>query len=444
LKNVLKRLPLISLMLLTVTACSVDSADIETWKGTQNGPKKIAGVLIDPAMPIDLRAEASLALMDINRTDLFIESFRKMDAADADGVILHAAPLFSSAVNPAKNNPGSAETALTPKQVHAKDGLYLMLDFAAKASRPIVEKELISWCVQGNYKVRAMAGYNIRIIAKKIGAPAAAALARLLTTEQPASRTIAELIREIGDAKALEDASTIIAASLRATPTAITSTHLEAAAIIGGAPVADVLLGYATDVKTGIELQRLALRAYSVGLEKKVIPGSETDLQRLIAVANNTEFDRIHREETWMTISQIPLPAAANAIAELLSSPELFFRLVGSRLLLRVDPDTWTPKILRTPDLVRSPSEVEDFIDLFCRFPRIAPALATLVKDRNLMARGFAISVLGVIGTKSQLPALEAVSADISSNNSPLPEGFSGKTTAEAARAAIDAIQKKG
>ena len=77
---------------LTLTGCQIDDEKIALWKTTENGPKKLAGALIDPDQPLDIRVKASIALIEIKNLDLVRESFQKMEKADAQKVIGALAP----------------------------------------------------------------------------------------------------------------------------------------------------------------------------------------------------------------------------------------------------------------------------------------------------------------------------------------------------------------
>ena len=46
------RLLLVSVLVFGLLGCEVNEEKIELWKGTQNGPKKLAGTLIDPEIEL--------------------------------------------------------------------------------------------------------------------------------------------------------------------------------------------------------------------------------------------------------------------------------------------------------------------------------------------------------------------------------------------------------
>ena len=149
---------LLCLAALLLVRCSVTEEKIELWKGTQNGPKKFAGTIIDPGVELNLRVKAAVALVQINNWDLFRESFTKMDKADGDQVIAVIAPSLGEV---SKGDGGCEEVGLIKNQIDAKDGLFKMLDFVGSKSKPIVVDFLVVWCIEGNFNRRFLAGEHI-------------------------------------------------------------------------------------------------------------------------------------------------------------------------------------------------------------------------------------------------------------------------------------------
>jgi hypothetical protein len=424
------------LVALLALGCEVTEEKIELWKGTQNGPKKLAGTLIDPEISMDLRAKAAVALVEINSWDLYRESFQKMDKSDSSKVVQAVAPILAE-----MTKPQAGDESLTKLQVDAKDGLFIMVDFAGAEGLPAVQAPLVAWASEGDYNIRAMAGqYNVRTVVKKLGAPAAEALAALLSVDQIVIEHVARLIRDVNDEKANANASRQLADNLKANVEKIQEVHLVAAAIIGGEPIADTLLDLATNNKVSAELQRFALRAYSQSLDQGHIKPSKDRLDRLFKMAENTEYDRYQREETYLVIAQAGDKEDAVRVRKLLSNDVFFWRLVGLRCLLRMDPEGQIKPALETEDLARSGEEINDIILWVIKFPKLLPKLRELVGDGEPFARGVAIYVLATAGTSADVALLEKRAGDTTK----LPKGFEHKTLGEAAKAAIAALKKKG
>src|SRR3954447_7790425 len=52
-----------------MSGCKVSAEDIDRWKGTVKGPGKIVAVMQADKYPMELRTQAALALIDMDRTD---------------------------------------------------------------------------------------------------------------------------------------------------------------------------------------------------------------------------------------------------------------------------------------------------------------------------------------------------------------------------------------
>ena len=236
--------------------CDVTEEKIERWKGTKNGPKKLASTAIDPKVSIPLRAKAVVALTEIQDRDdedvwaLYTKTFEKMKKADAEKILDLAVPSLAKKVE------SGTKGAISKNQVGAKDALFIMLDFAGGKGKVAAEKALINWCIN-DYNIRALAGkYNIRAIVKKIGPPAAEALIKLLQFKEIAIKFVAELIRDVKDETVITKASIKLAEEFRKNAAKLQEIHLIAAAVIGRDAIATMLLDFAANGELPPEVQR--------------------------------------------------------------------------------------------------------------------------------------------------------------------------------------------
>ncbi len=425
------------LTLLLLAGCEVTEEKIDLWKGTQNGPKKLASTVVDADIQMNLRAKAAVALVEINSWDLFRELFKKMEKGDAENVVTAVTPILAKMVE----KPGSKEKPIGKLQVDAKDALFIMLDYAGGEGKAAAERALIGWCI-GDYNVRAMAGqYNIRTIVKKIGAPAADGLVPLLNVKSVVIKHVAELTREVKDKKVLAKASTQLATDLRANVAAIQEIHLVAAAIIGGGPIGDALLDFATNKDLSDKLQRFSLRAFSESMSKEAITLSDKQVDKLFAMAQDTNFDQYQREETYYVIAQAGRKSDLERMRKLLTEKSSFWRAVGLRCILRIDGEGQLNRSLREiAKQTTSKSNVGEVIARIKSFPKLLPKVRELLSDSPAFSKGIAVSVLGEMGTKEDLKKLE----QLTGKKKRLPKGFSHKTLGEAAKAAVEAIKKRG
>lgn len=424
--------------------CEVTEEKIELWKGTKNGPKKLAGTAIDKDVPPPLRAKAILALVEIQDRDdedvwnLFTKTFEKMHKADAENVLNLAIPELAKKVD------GESKDPINKAQVGAKDALYVMIDYAGGEGKVTAEKALLRWCTT-DYNSRALAGkYNIRAIVKKIGPPAADALITLLNFDEIAIKFIAELIRDVNDETVLTKASSKLAEELKTNVNKLQEVHLITAAIIGRDPIAQTLLTFAGNKDLTPELQRYSLRAFSEGLARKTIKINEQLMTSLFEIAENTRLDQHQREETYYVIAQVGRDGDRERIAKLLKSQDPFWRAIGLRCLLRTDEKGDQLDALLTEldqlKLSKNTEDVDEAVQRIASFPQMLPAVRKLISSSSVFAAAVAAGVLEKIGSSDDIKILEPLKKE----SKRLPSGFKYKTLSEAAETAIESIQERG
>jgi hypothetical protein len=430
----------VAVALFFAIGCEVTQEKIQLWKGTKNGPHKLADAVTDEEIQIGLRANAAVALVEINSWELLRESLGKIKKEDAERVVGAMVPALAWIVEAEDNADGKA---LSKLEVDAKDALFIVLNYTSGNAKDMAEKALIDWCVR-DYNGRAMAGqYNIKTIVKKIGPKAAEALVPLLSVDQLVIKYIAELIVEVGDKKVLEKASSQLAADLRKNLKKLDKVHLISAAVIGGIPVAEALLEFATDKELGAELQRYCLRALSDSIDKKVVVLAQEHIDKLFEMAESPDFDKYQREETYYVIAQNGRKEDVPRIRKLLVEKSSFWRAVGFRCILRMDGEEQlspTLKEIERLKLTKGKSDIEEIVSRIASFPNLLPEVRKLLDDSSSFIKAIAVGVLGKHGTNDDKKVIQ----ELSNSKIPLPKGFEHKTLGEAAQAALGAIQKRG
>jgi hypothetical protein len=431
------------LAFLTLLGCAVNEEKIELWKGTKNGPKKLAATAVDKDVQIPLRAKAVVALTEIsdrsdeNIWELFIKAFEKMDKGDSAKIIEAAAPILAKKVATAPKG------SVSKTQVSAKDALYVLLDFASGNGKTAVEKALIDWCTK-DYNIRALAGkYNISAIVKKIGPSAAEALTPLLNVNEVTIKYIADLIHDINDPKVTQTASQSFAKNLKANIKKIQEIHLVAASIIGGDPLGKLLLEFAANPDLSPELQRFSLRAFSEGVAKQNIASSKTHLDALFEIAENSKLDQHQREEAYYVIAQMGGKDEVNRVRKLLRSKTSFWRMVGLRTLLRLDGESLVESVLKDIEKSKKVSdsdEVDEIVVRIAAFPAVVVKVRELLSDESEFIAGIAVAVLGEAGTKDDLALLKSLLNDERN----LPKSFKHKKLSDAVKAAMEKIEERG
>jgi hypothetical protein len=435
---------LLVLGLWALTGCEVTQEKISLWKGTKNGPQKLAGTVVDSEVSLDLRAKAAVALVEINAWERFRGAFKKMDSAEAALVANTVVPILAEKLD--GNGTVSSRrgiSAISKLQVDAKDGLYLLLDHAGAAGQKDAQAALIAWCVKDD-NTRAMAGqYNAKTIVKKIGPAAAAALVPMLTVDRVAMKHAADLIREVNDKVVLAKASAHLAGELGTHIDQIDHTVLSAAAAIGGVPVTDVLVDLATDRDLGAKLQRPALRALSTGVKNRTVELNDSHIARLFSLAESRKIDRHQREEAYYVIAQAGRMSDLPRMRRLLARKDPFWRAVGLECILRVDGQGQLKGVLHSIARFKrtmKPDDVEDVIRRVSSVPGLLPQARELLGSRSSFVRGVVLGVLGRIGTEDDARNLTKLFND----KTKLPKGFKYTTLGNAARAAARAIEMRG
>ena len=431
------------LALVIAVGCAVNEEKIELWKGTKNGPKKLAATAIDKEVPVALRAKAVVALTEIsdrsdeNIWDLFIKSFEAMDKADSAKIIEATVPIL------AKKVADGPKGSVSKTQVSAKDALFVLYEFASGKGKADAEKALIDWCTK-DYNIRALAGkYNISAIVKKIGPSAAKALTPLLNVNEVTIKYIADLIHDIDEPAVTKLASETFAKNLKANTGKIKELHLLAASIIGGDALAEMLLSFAANPDLSAELQRFSLRAYSEAAAKKNVTVTPAQIEKLFEIAENSRLDQNQREEAYYVIAQVGTENDAPRVRKLLRSKVSFWRSVALRSLLRLEGESQVLSLLQEIDKsgrVKDNEEVEDIISRIAAFPAVVVKIRELLSDESTFIVGIAVGTLGEAGTKDDLELLKPLLNDERN----LPKSFKHTKLSDAVKAAVEKIEERG
>ncbi len=196
-------------VLVWVAGCKVTAEDIEYWKGTVKGPGKIVAVMLADKYPIELRTQAALALVDMERTDRdgtaeLQQALQRLNDAERAQIIQGMVPGLEALMKQADaNSEGPA-----PRQIRAKDASYLLITHAPDAEKARLTLDVVNWYVE-DFNGRSLAGnYSAEQVVRSLGSPAAKALVKGLKARLPQQAMVkmAQLIGQIADADARKDA----------------------------------------------------------------------------------------------------------------------------------------------------------------------------------------------------------------------------------------------
>jgi hypothetical protein len=201
-----KLVVLCSVVGLLLAGCKVDSDDVQQWKETVKGPSRLRAVIGSDRYSPELRTEAALAIVEMDRTDIdalsilskAFDELRRQDRATSEAIVGGMIPrlqaLLSTAPDPEASGPD-------PRQVRAKDAAYMVIPYAPESSRNELIRTVVGW-YSADFEGRSLAGdYSAEQVTRALGAEAAGMLVDALHEKMPpqAMIKIAEIIGEDGD-----------------------------------------------------------------------------------------------------------------------------------------------------------------------------------------------------------------------------------------------------
>jgi len=197
---------LCSAVAVSLAGCKVDSEDVQQWKGTVKGPTRLVAVIGSDQYSPELRAEAALAIVEMDRSDvdaLFLlkralDDLRNEGSAVSESIVAGMIPRLEALLS---ESPGQAQTAPDPMQIRAKDAAYMIIPYAPEEDRDELIRAVVSW-YSADFEGRSLAGdYGAEQVTRALGADAAGMLVDALHEKMPpqAMIKIAEIVGEDGD-----------------------------------------------------------------------------------------------------------------------------------------------------------------------------------------------------------------------------------------------------
>jgi hypothetical protein len=144
-------------------------ANIEKWRGTEQGPSKLEKALRDGDLDPDLRAHAAQVLVAIDKLDTVNDALSKMTPDARTQVVGKLGPRLWADAKTA-----SESERPTQKSQLAKDGLYVIRGMAAAKDRDLIDGYLVDWLGGAYFDQRSAVGRtNGEFIVRAIGPKAA-------------------------------------------------------------------------------------------------------------------------------------------------------------------------------------------------------------------------------------------------------------------------------
>jgi len=189
-----------------LAGCKADSDNIEMWKGTVKGPTRLMAVVGSDHYSDDLRTQAALAIVEMDRSDVSslnllksaLDELRHEDPEASKMIVAGMVPRLETLL--AEEGESSDNGALSA-QVRAKDAAYMVIPYAPEESRTTLTRSVVGWYSR-DFEGRSLAGdYSAEQVTRTLGAEAAGMLVDALQEKMApqAMIKIAEIIGEDGD-----------------------------------------------------------------------------------------------------------------------------------------------------------------------------------------------------------------------------------------------------
>jgi hypothetical protein len=411
-----------------LVGCEATAEDIERWKGTQRGPAKITAVVVDDRYSEELRARAAMALVEIAGWDHFNAAFERLSREERQAVIHAMVPgLVEMYASGAAATDGQGPT---DAQVNAKDAMADLYPMAAAEDQAALQEPLLDWATS-DFNGHFLPGRrSIAVITAKVGAPAATALARILTEENVVvAGKVAALIKEHGNAESKLVASTTLAKTAASIEGAIRPSLWTAMAAVCGPPVRQFTLSYAARTQGDVDSQINALACVLNGGAPECRPGctESADIEGILAIAENEQQDERIRAAAFDTLREHGTKQYLSRFLKLIDDRDARYRATGVDIAASVGGGPAIAQILekigssreRWPwKLSNARTGNQEYglcnmgLGLLEQAEGIREASLAGLTHSNAFVRGGAANMLGVVGTADDIPQLQSLAND--------------------------------
>ncbi len=222
-RSIVHKTAIAAVITLAISGCNVSDGDIEHWKHTQRGPRKITTVLVENRYDQAMRVHAARALIEMkhpnaNGLELLQSAFQSMAPADREPIIHALVGELRTMLGPTQ---GASAQAPTEQQIKAKDAAYVILrgdgrsSFASGEDRAALTTLVLDW-ILSDFNTRALAGsYTAEQVVQAIGPTAVDRLTQSIAfseTSIPVVVEIAKLVNGIGTPQGKQAATARIVA----------------------------------------------------------------------------------------------------------------------------------------------------------------------------------------------------------------------------------------
>jgi hypothetical protein len=414
----------------------VTHGNIDHWITIEGGENKLKGA-ISGGYSAELRGHAVAALVqaDLDGVNLADEALGKLPDSDQQAAM-------GEAVKRLMELGGGTQVGQTPqgKQIIAKDALFQLRKHASPADRDKIDVFLAAWVVADPPK-RWETGRNTgdKILAE-LGPAASSELKRALAAGTPALKEVSAALGKIGTPQDRDDAVQAILEGLKAKGGAPSDDMLLAVGSLGGPKAMDWLLPLIKDPDP--EMRFKAMQVIGKNPDHKELLRA---LDAAIAAAANDKEDGRVRDEGLGVLQAIGGKEALDALvkSKLFDDPKEVVRFEAYEVALRGAKELAIVPVFEALPEKKDypPGLLEKYVGQYVRpiGPKAVEPLRKELGSKNWVARLAAIQLLGDLGDKQDLPALEALAKDQTKLR-----GWPGQATiGSEAQAAAEKLKKK-
>jgi hypothetical protein len=388
-------------MAASVSSCEVTSEKIQSWKQTVKGAAKIRAALRDQAQKLPIRVEAAEALCEMGLFAPLADDIKALTPGDRKKVMETLSKRLIAKME--GSNPG----ATTRIQIQAKDALFSLREMAEPAQRKTMEEKVVRWLL-ADWQKRSAGEHSADKVMTGIGAAAGLVLAETIGQGTPVVVS-ATMLRKVGSQQHRDEAARkLVELAARQKPPQVQTFH--ALGKVGSL----VAVKYLEQVAQKGEFQKRvwALRALALFPHPSVI-----GTMKGIASDDSLKDDEaLLRDEAFTVLEKIDDEQALVALSGFLDNKEETVRYRAAEAILGGFGARGLTKLLEglSSRYTYQKEDLVDFIekDIQQLGTNALPPLRRALSSKSWVARLIAVRMLGRIGSKQDVTALEKLGSD--------------------------------
>jgi hypothetical protein len=385
--------------LLALGCDGVSSGNIQRWKGTEKGPRKLENALVDSKVSPRLRAEAAVALMDIGQGETVEQRLAGLAPADRGAVATELIPLYA----------GVLQSGSVTQAREARDGLFSLRGQLPGPQQQAIDAVLVPALAKELRAGRVAGGrHSMEKILQTQGPAAGPMLLQLLEDPAAPYLPVVDLLAKVADPETREKAGAALVRRAASQPS-IPPQLWRALGMLGGKPCTDFLQEKA---EKGHERDAvLASQALQQGPKN---PGLVPFAMRL---AGDQRASRQVRDEMFGLLEYIGTPEAADgAVRVIATDPDALVRYRAYETAVAIGKEGVVPAALEAFPAAATykREDVVDFLvkDIQKLGPPARAVLPKLLASKSALARMTGLLAYESIGTPADVVEVNKLTGD--------------------------------